>query len=179
MNHLELTKQYWKTLLHPSDLAIDATCGNGHDTLFLSELSSVISLDIQEAAIRNTEALLASKGKKATLYRLNHADIDSLSLPHSPRLIVYNLGYLPGGDKSLTTLLGTTLISVEKAKTMLAEDGALSITCYPGHKEGAIEEKALCNWAEKLSYKEWRVCHHRWINRTNAPSILWIEKIGK
>src|SRR6185436_10014836 len=63
------------------------------------------------------------------------------------KLIVYNLGYLPGGNKSLTTLTSTTLTSLNTAYALLAPGGALSITCYPGHPEGAREEAAIHSWA--------------------------------
>lgn len=171
--HLALARGYWKALLNPEDLAIDATCGNGHDTLFLSELCSVghvIGLDIQSEAIDQTSAL----APKAILHRLSHAEIDRLPLPYAPRLIVYNLGYLPGGNKTITTKAQTTLLSVNKSLEILADCGALSITCYPGHEEGAKEENALLEWAEKLPSK-WSVCHHRWVNRPRSPSLLWIR----
>lgn len=175
MNNLLLTKNYWKGHLKPGDLAIDATCGNGHDTLFLSQLCTVIALDIQSSAIQNTEALLLEHGKKAILHRMNHAKIDSLTLPLEPRLIVYNLGYLPGGDKSITTLKSSTLESVKKSLEILAPDGALCITCYPGHKEGEVEEGLLVEWAKNLPKSRWLVCYHRWLNREKAPSVLWIS----
>jgi hypothetical protein len=165
--HLKLAKQYWKEFLKNGDLAIDATCGNGHDTLFLSDLCSVIGMDIQSQALENTRALLQ---KEVSLYLLSNEEIDSLPLPYPPRLIVYNLGYLPGGDKSITTQTEKTLISVKKSLELLAPGGALSITCYPGHEEGAREEKALEEWAATLP----SVKHHKW--GPKSPSLLWILK---
>lgn len=179
MSHLQLAKDFWRGHLRPHDYAIDATCGNGNDTLFLAQLCHVIGLDIQPQAIQNTEELLAKHGKKAVLHRLSHALIDQIPLPHPPRLIVYNLGYLPRGDKSLTTLTQTTLESVQKSVELLADDGALSITCYPGHDEGLKEEEALLRFAESLPSHEWAVSHHRWINRLRAPSLLWIARVQR
>jgi SAM-dependent methyltransferase len=176
--HLNLARTYWQNHLKSSDLAIDATCGNGHDTVFLAELCSVIAIDIQNMALQNTESLLLRANKKAILQRLSHAEIDTLPLPHPPRLIVYNLGYLPHGDKSITTKLESTLQAVEKSLQILAPDGALSITCYPGHEEGLREEKALEEWASTLPADKWSVCHHKWLNRTRAPSLLWISGIA-
>lgn len=167
--HLALARSYWKGHLKPNDLAIDATCGNGHDTLLLSELCHVIGLDIQPEAIAKTNLLVP----KAVLHRLSHAEIDRIPLPYPPRLVVYNLGYLPGGNKSMTTMTETTLISVNKSLEILSNDGALSITCYPGHEEGAREEKALIEWAAALPSK-WSVCHHKWLNRHRSPSLIWI-----
>ena len=177
--HLKLAKEYWKAHLKGSDLAIDATCGNGHDTLFLCELCSVIGLDIQQTAIQNTESLLAKHMKQAVLHRLSHEKIDTLPLPHPPNLIIYNLGYLPHGDKSITTQTESTLESVKKSLEMLAPGGALSITCYPGHDEGMREEKALEEWAASLPSDKWFVAHHKWPNRARAPSLLWILKTSE
>lgn len=174
--HLQLAKTYWKNHLTPQDWAIDATCGNGHDTLFLSELCHVIGLDIQPTAIQNTGDLLAKNEKKATLHLLSHDQIDTLPLSSAPRLIVYNLGYLPTGDKSITTQVASTLQSLQKSMGMLEKGGAISITCYPGHDEGMREEKALIAFLETLSSAHWAICHHQWLNRLRSPSLLWITK---
>jgi hypothetical protein len=174
--HLHLAKRYWQELLKPNHLAIDATCGNGHDTLFLANLCHVIGLDIQPAAIHNTERLLAQHEKSAVLHRLSHANIDDLPLPDAPHLIVYNLGYLPSGDKNLTTRTETTLESLQKSLSLIARGGAISITCYPGHEEGAKEEAALMDFVSNLPSTEWHVCHHRWLNRPRSPSLLWIQR---
>jgi hypothetical protein len=170
--HLKLAKSYWKEHLRSSDLAIDATCGNGHDTLFLAGLCTVIGLDIQIQAIQSTEALLAQHQKNACLYLISHADIDTLPLPRPPKLIVYNLGYLPRADKSITTMVATTLASVEKSLALLAPDGALSITCYPGHEEGKREEEELEIWMAGLDSNKWSVIHNKW--RDRCPSLIWI-----
>ncbi len=184
--HLTLAKSYWKTHLKPGDIAIDATCGNGHDTLFLSQLllsdssSAIFSFDIQPEAIQNTETLLKRNlspdhFRRVLLHRRSHLDLNAVPLPYSPRLIVYNLGYLPGGNnKSLTTQTDSTLESVKLSLELLADDGAVSITCYPGHDEGMREEAALLSFAQTLSSKEWNVCHHKWLNRPRSPSLLWI-----
>ncbi|MBU6384185.1 MAG: class I SAM-dependent methyltransferase [Verrucomicrobia bacterium] len=175
--HLTQAHAQWKQFLKKDDLAIDATCGNGQDTLFLTDLCEVVGLDIQPAAIQQTRERLHKKGQEAQLFLHPHEQIDTLPLPRAPRLIVYNLGYLPGGDKTRTTMTETTLISVKKGLTLLAPDGAVSITCYPGHTEGAREEQALEQWAASLPKDQWLVCHHKWLNRLDAPSWLWISAI--
>ena len=187
--HLLLAHSYWKSHLKPCDIVIDATCGNGHDTVFLAQLilensnSLLIGLDLQQAALESTLQLLRHSLpddylSRILLQRICHSEIDRIPLPHPPRLIVYNLGYLPGGDKNLTTQTSTTLQSLQKALALLAPDGAISVTCYPGHAEGAREELAILNWAQTLPVNEWHVCHHRWINRPAAPSLLWIHRVA-
>jgi hypothetical protein len=172
--HLELARHLWRSHLQPGDLAIDATLGNGHDALFLHELGcQVIGLDIQLAALKKSKARIGEKN--IHLLHISHAEIVSLILPKPPKLIVYNLGYLPGGNKEITTLVESTLKSVKDSLKILAPMGALSITCYPGHDEGLKEEFVLIEWASSLDSKHWNVCHHRWLNQARAPSLLWIE----
>jgi hypothetical protein len=172
--HLHLAQSLWQDHLAPSDLAIDATCGNGNDTLFLAGICTVVGMDIQPMALQNTEMLLMRNQKRAILHRLSHAEIDQLPLPHAPKLIVYNLGYLPKGDKSITTMSETTLESVKKGLNLLASGGALSITCYPGHDEGQKEAAMLVEWAAHLDAEKWAVLHHKWLNRPRSPSLIWI-----
>jgi len=187
--HLFIAHGYWKKHLEPGDIAIDATCGKGNDTLMLAQIllstqsGQIFGLDLQQSAIDQTAALLKnnlpdSHFTRISLKLLCHSEIDQLELPASPRLIVYNLGYLPGGDKTITTRTATTLQSLQKALNLIAPDGAISVTCYPGHKEGEHEEKELITWAEKLSSAQWQICHHRWINRRASPSLLWIRSLG-
>ena len=177
-SHLELSKSYWKHLIEPGDIAIDATCGNGHDALFLSTLplSHLFGMDIQQTAIENTSRKLMNC-KNFTLFCMSHCKIDQLPLSALPRLIVYNLGYLPGGDKKLTTTTESTLLSVKKGLSLLATGGALSITCYPGHEEGEKEETEILKYVTTLSKQEFGVNHHRWEHRPRLPSLLWIQKL--
>ena len=177
---VKLAHAYWETLVKPGDTVIDATCGNGKDALVLARLvgpkGRLIGLDIQEEALAKTRRLLEeNEVEHALLLRQSHA----LPPPgvNGVKLVVYNLGYLPGGDKGLTTQTYTTLESVNNYFKFLLPGGALSIACYPGHPEGACEEQALLAWAAALPPDEWNVCLHRWVNRTAAPSLLFVRKI--
>jgi SAM-dependent methyltransferase len=173
--HLLLAKDYWRRHLKPGDFAIDATCGNGHDTLFLSQLLSeglVFGIDIQEAALQKTEKLLGG-AKNVQLFRQSHAD--PIPVPKPPRLVVYNLGYLPGGDKSITTMTGSTLQSIRQSLSLLDAGGAISITCYPGHHEGMLEESKILAFIKNLKYT-----YHQWDSAPittghRRPSLLWIQ----
>ena len=175
--HLSLAKELWGNFLTPQDLAIDATCGNGHDTLFLFGLCSVIGLDIQEKAVQETKKRFESQGKTCDIRLFCHSKIDELALHKAPKLIVYNLGYLPGSDKKVTTKTETSLLSAQKSLKILAPDGALSITCYPGHQEGALEESCLLQWAQELDSKKFLVRYTCWPNRSKSPTLLWISCI--
>src|SRR5882672_6066525 len=115
-SHIDLAHHYWKLLLNRGGWAIDATCGGGHDTLLLTELlldkgsSGVIAIDIQEEAISRTRELLPSSFlPHVHLFQQSHVDFPSLASTVPLKLVVYNLGYLPRGNKQLTTQTSTTL----------------------------------------------------------------------
>lgn len=180
-SHLDLAHSHWEKILNKGGWAIDATCGNGHDTLCLAQLvtpdSGVIGLDIQPLALENTAALLKKNSiNNVQLYLQSHEIFPRIS--HPIRLIVYNLGYLPGGNKQLTTFVDTTLNSVKNGLELLSEEGVMSITCYSGHPEGEREENALIDFCKTLSPYKFNTCHHRWLNREKAPSLILIQKNG-
>ena len=89
------------------------------------------------------------------------------------KLVVFNLGYLPGADKSVTTLTSSTLDAVQSALELLAKDGLVCITMYSGHQQGAEEKHALLEFAENLDSKYWHVSYISMLNqRKNPPEIL-------
>ena len=181
-SHIELAHAYWKSFLQIGDGAIDATCGNGQDALYLAKIllkGNLICLDIQKEAIEKTRIHLkrhldANQFKKITLLNQCHSEFPVVDFPI--KLVVYNLGYLPGGDKDLTTEAYKSIKSVGKALTLLMPGGGLSITCYPGHEEGEREEKDLLAFISTLDPKAFRVCHHCYPNSSKAPSLLLIQK---
>jgi 16S rRNA G1207 methylase RsmC len=171
--HLELAKSHWKNHLKPDATVIDATCGRGKDTLALLELvpeGQIIALDIQEEALKSCKEIILSS--RVTFLLQSHVTLPSLP---GVSLIVYNLGYLPGGDHQVTTLTSTTLQSVHQATTLLAPGGALSIMCYPGHPEGAREQESLLNWAETLDPTRWKKSFYTW--RAKSPNFLWVKSL--
>lgn len=186
-SHLDLAHHYWQLLLSPGDIAIDATCGNGHDTLKLAQLilqpeaGKLYACDIQAPAIETTRHYLLSHLSPQQFNRTEfilgcHSQFPPSIQSGVVKLVVYNLGYLPGSIKEFTTLVATTLKSIEQAQELLMPGGAISITCYPGHPEGAAEEEALLAYVSQLSPMEWSCCHHRWLNRRQSPSLLLLQK---
>ena len=169
--HLDLAFEYWKTCLLPGDTVIDATCGNGKDTLRLASLvpqGKVLALDIQEDAIIKAKKLTAAYSN-VFFFLQSHASFP----PSGPiKLVVYNLGYLPFGNKSLTTMTATTLQSLEMA---LLKAQAISITCYPGHPEGLVEKEAVFAWAKTLAPNVWKVFFHEW--KETSPCLVFVKKI--
>lgn len=186
-SHLDLAHVYWSTLLKAGDSAIDATCGNGHDTLKIAEIlledpqSHLWIIDLQHEALAATRKQLENRFTPAQLKHVHyqegsHQAFPSAIEPGTAALIVYNLGYLPGGNKGVTTLSATTIESLKRALILLKPGGAISLTCYPGHPEGKKEEEEICTWSRKLDPKQWSCCKHTWMNRREAPSLILIQK---
>jgi hypothetical protein len=186
-NHIKLAHHYWKTHLKPGDIAIDATCGNGQDSLYiakhvLTENSGALYLfDIQQIALDQTRLRLSSELNAMQISRvhfchLNHSEFCQTIKPETVSLIAYNLGYLPGGEKSITTLTETTLMSLNNALSLIKPGGLISVTCYPGHAEGLKEEEAILNWSSQCNPSLWSCCLHKWINKPKSPSLLIIQK---
>ncbi len=184
LSHIQLAHFLWRSYLRRGDYVIDATCGNGRDAKVLAECvlsktqGRLICMDIQHTAIENTRKLfrlyLDREIQKRIIYKMHsHEHIDTL--PIHPRLIVYNLGYLPKGDKSITTAAKTTLPSLHKGLSMLAPLGVLSVMCYPGHDAGYHEQQSVLCWAQNLNKKDYRVVHHATLNSPLAPSLLIIQ----
>ena len=186
-SHIDLAHKYWQQLVLSGDVVIDATCGNGHDALVLAKLAltsssgKLFAFDLQQAALDNSTKLLKEnltqdQNTRIELIQGCHSKFPEGILPETVKLIVYNLGYLPGGDKSKTTLVSTTLESIQQALKLLVPGGAISLTCYPGHHEGKIEEAAIIELMASLDAKLWSCCHHRWINRRQSPNLVIIQK---
>jgi SAM-dependent methyltransferase len=170
--HLDQAFIYWKNLLKSTDSVIDATCGNGKDALRLAELvpqGHVYAIDIQEAALNKAKELIPNSN--ISYHLQSHADLPQIGV----KLIVYNLGYLPGGNKNLTTMTSSTLASLEQAVQRIPIEGALSITCYPGHEEGAQEEQAVKGWVKDLDPQKWSIIFHEW--RKKSPTLFFVIKV--
>lgn len=179
-SHIDLAHAYWKQILEPGDVAIDATCGNGHDTFFLAELGlldKLYSFDIQAEALKNAALRLESlPSHTVSFVHQSHETFPPEIQQGSIKLIVYNLGFLPGGDKNVTTMLASTMDSIRNAMNLLAPGGLISITCYSGHEEGAKEEMALKAFLSSLSPIEWSYSHQFWFNRKMAPSLILLQR---
>jgi len=142
-------------VLREGDLAIDATAGNGHDTVFLAKLvgetGKVIAFDVQEQAIVSTKERLATENllERIKLVHGSHGLIAAHVKPGSVSAVMFNLGYLPGGDHAVITRTTETLQALEGALGVLKAGGILTIVCYPGHAGGDQESAAVVAWAEE------------------------------
>ena len=188
MNLNEQAHAIWADYIHSGDCVIDATCGNGYDTLFLAkcvdidEGGKVFAFDIQEKALQNTQKRLSEHFSKETIHQnvLFFCQCHSVlpSIEKKMGLVVYNLGYLPGGgDKELTTRVKTTLKSLESALNILSSQGALSVMCYPGHPEGKEELRAVLCFCKNLDSKKYLVKNYSSAIKTDSPSLFIIKNI--
>ena len=169
-------------VIGPGDLCLDATAGNGFDTLFLAqhteENGTVHALDVQDDALRITERLLEQHGLKdrVTTHLTCHSKMETV-LPETEkgriRAITFNLGYLPKGDKSITTSAETTVLAVRNAYDWLAENGVLSVLCYRGHPGGKAEQEGIRKLIETCKWNGERLEGN---NSDNSPVLHWIEK---
>lgn len=171
-----------RQFVHPGDHVVDATCGNGKDTLVLAELvgadGHVSAFDIQQPALERTAARLAEAGlsNRVSLFATGHERIAELvSAPLSA--VVFNLGWLPGGDRAVITRPETTRTALEASLGLLAPDGVILLTCYPGHHGGDDESGHLLQWAAALPPQDWHVWRMGQLNvSAEAPFCLVIQK---
>lgn len=156
---------------------IDATMGNGYDTEWLAKLvgetGKVYAFDVQPEAVENTKKRLEEENllSRATLYLKGHENI-GLTVRSMVDAVVFNLGWLPGFEKSIRTKCDTTLSAVNQALSMLKIGGVMTICVYPGHKEGDEELKTLTEWAEGLNEKQFDALIFRYANISKKPPVL-------
>lgn len=176
-----------KEIVQVGDTVIDATVGNGFDTLFLAELvgeqGHVFGLDIQEQAIQTTQEKVAQKKytDRVSLYKKGHETVDEV-IPQDVLIkgAIFNLGYLPKGDKSVITQSHTTLLAIEKMMAQLCPGGRIVIVVYYGHPGGEQEKNALSTFVEAIPQTHFNVLSYGFINQKNHPPfLLCIEKKTK
>jgi radical SAM protein (TIGR01212 family) len=159
----------------PNDLVIDATIGNGKDTLFLAGIVNnghVFGFDIQEDAVEKTNNLLMKNNKSNyTLFLKSHEYMKEVLKDHIGKIstIIFNLGYLPNGDTTITTNYKSTIKGIKDAYKLLNSKGLIIIVVYPGHKEGLEESNEL----EQLNYN---INYYRNTDNKEAPYIMTIKK---
>ena len=150
-NSIQLAHCLLKNRLNEAKIIVDATAGNGNDTLFLAQNTlnnaQIYAFDIQKESIENTKALL-----------IKNKD---------------NMGYLPGGDHKFTTKDDTTLKAIDKILNNLNINGYVAIVMYPGHEEGLKEYQSIKLFVKDLPKKSFTVGWYKMINHNfNAPALF-------
>lgn len=154
---LNRTRILMESNLKENDLVIDATTGNGKDSLFLLNIIKtgyLFGFDIQKEAIHNTKKLL-NDYSNYKLYNTGHENMYKTLKEYTGKisLIVFNLGYLPKGNKDITTCYKTTIKAIKDSFKLLNKKGHIVITIYPGHNEGLKESKKIKEFLTKYNYK--------------------------
>ena len=183
INVNSIVKSLMLNYVNEGDIVADCTVGNGNDTVALAELvgdsGKVYGFDIQETAIKLTASLLYQKELESRVVLVNdgHEEIDKY-IDCKLDFVIYNLGYLPKGDKTIKTRKETTIESIRKALKLLNNNGLILITVYVGHKGGLDEKVAIENLFASLNQKEYNVLKYDFINQINYPPILYgVERI--
>ncbi len=183
---LNIAHDTLKKHIQTNDIVIDATVGNGHDTLFLANQigpqGKLFGFDIQQSAIDSTLAKFQSLPFTQNL-RLFHASHESIKekIPAEYHCkisaIMFNLGYLPGGDKSIITSAPSTIKALNAACAIIADKGIITVTAYPGHKGGDLETIEIANWHEQLNKSQFQTnIINSSMNTQTAPILFIIQK---
>ncbi len=163
---------------------VDATAGNGNDVLFLARLvgagGKVYAFDTQAKALKTTQELLARNGcaDRVELLQAGHEEMKRL-VPGPVDAVIFNLGYLPGGDHSIVTLPGTTITALGASLDLLRPGGRIGLVIYTGHTGGREEDETVERFVSSLNADQFKVIKISFLNRAaNAPVVIVIEKVG-
>ena len=177
-----LAAECMEKVIRQGDIVVDATMGNGHDTERLAELvgesGHVYAFDVQEQAVQNTRERLEKAGllSRTTLFLESHEHLAE-RVPTLVRAVMFNLGWLPGGDKHITTHLDSTRKAVEGALSVLAPMGVLCMCVYPGHDEGMRELEHLTQYFSSLDPRRFNCLMQTFVNAgEGAPRCFIIQK---
>lgn len=171
----EICHDLLKDSCREGSIGIDFTCGQGNDTLFLSQYCKhVYAYDIQEEAIIQTKELCANCEHVTILHKSHDTFDEEVS---SFDVGVFNFGYLPGSNQLVTTTFETSLNAVRKALDHLNKKGLLVLVLYIGHDAGKQEAKCLEEFVTSLSSHSYNCMKIAMLNKANAPYICAIEKI--
>ncbi len=180
----EIAKEHIKKVVSEGDYTIDATVGNGHDTVFLAELvgsgGHVYGFDIQELAIKSTMEKLKENNylDRVTLYYCGHEHMDKY-IVKPVTCVMFNLGYLPKGNHDIITKPETTIEAIIKSLKLLKIGGIISVIVYPGHAGGERERDAVEDFFKNISKREVDIIKINHLNRlSTAPYVILAQKIN-
>lgn len=183
MQGVEFSHFLLKQQIKPGDTVIDATAGNGYDTLFLAKLvgdnGNIFAFDIQKKAINRTKETLVENNllNRVKLICDGHENLNNYFNNNTVDGIIFNLGYLPNSDKKITTQPQTTLTAVKSSLTFLCPGGLITIVVYSEHQGGREEKQALLKLTQKLHHKRYNVLHYHFVNqKKEPPQVLAIKK---
>jgi len=183
LNSLGLTHQFMAAHIKEGAFCIDATAGRGRDTLFLCELvgetGQVLALDIQAEAVESTRALLAQQGRTARVVQDCHSHLSAYADPATVDGIMFNFGWLPGGDHATYSKATTSLAALDAALDLLRVGGVMTLCVYYGRDNGTAERDAILNWATTVDNRCYTVIRGDFANRSgDVPIPLFVIREG-
>lgn len=177
-NAVELSHFYLKNTVKQGAFLVDATCGNGNDTVLLASLAGetgmVLGFDIQKTAIENTYLKLKECGfeKNVRLILDGHENMAEYLEGKQADAFVFNLGYLPKGNHEIHTKPDTTVKALKASLEHLKPDGIVLISIYHGKDSGFEERDAVLEYLHQLDANKYNVILHNYTNKPNFPPIL-------
>ena len=187
---LSLTEQAHNLIkqhLKAGGIAIDATVGNGHDTLFLAKQvetqGSVFGFDIQQKAIQSAQLRLEKEQHPVNNVKLIHASHSLMKMFIAEKYlgkintIMFNLGYLPGSDKSVITETVSTLSALNQSIELLVAGGIITIAAYPGHPGGKEETDQISQWCQQLNKNQYSFQQINSSDKDTAPRLYTIQSL--
>lgn len=176
---LDFVKYVGGIKLADARVIVDATLGNGHDALWLKKSAKNAKLygfDIQEEALKHTKKRLLDEGihlENIQLIHDSHANM-GMYIQEPIDLLLFNFGYLPGGNKQITTQTETSLSAIVAGLNLLASQGIALLVMYPGHEEGEKETEAVKGFIKQLDWHEYHVYCYQIMNNTKKPPLVYI-----
>ncbi len=164
-----------------NDIVVDATVGNGYDILNLSnyvKAGYLFGFDIQDIAINNTKKLLDYNNiTNYKLFNVGHENIYNILKDYNKKisLIIFNLGYLPGGNKNITTNFNTTIKAIDDSLKLLNNKGMILIVVYPGHDAGKKESDELKLYLNNINNK-YKINYYYNTDNVIAPYLISIQQ---
>nr|VDD58762.1 unnamed protein product [Brassica oleracea] len=200
----EVAHVVWEQVIQKGDMVIDATCGNGNDTLAMLKMVTddsdyfggcVYAMDVQKDAIESTSSLLnqtlgskesfsiyaeGMQKERVKLFNMCHSKMEEIVPENSSvRMVAFNLGYLPGGNKSIITVSNTTVLALRAAERILMPGGLISLVVYIGHPGGREELEVVEAFGSSLPVSDWVCCKLQMLNRPLAPVLVFMFKREK
>lgn len=183
---LTFAKTLTRGVVRAGDTAVDATVGNGHDTLFLADLvgsnGRVYGFDVQAVALERAAQRLEEAGVQDRVHLIQQghehmAETVPVEARDSLRAVMFNLGYLPGSDRSRITEPSTTISALQAAADLVQPGGVITVVVYSGHEGGTEEAEAVEAWSNALDQRAFRALSYRFVNRRNdPPRLIAVEK---
>lgn len=178
----EVNKIFLEKIIEKGHVVIDATMGNGYDTVYLGNLvgetGKVYAFDVQEEALSSTRKKVVRDNMEHRIELIldGHENLDKY-VKEEVSCVVFNLGYLPRAKHMVITKPDTTLQAIKKSLELLKPNGIISIAAYIGHEGGLDEKNHICEYLDNLDQKQYNVLHMEFTNQiNNPPQLILVEK---